>query len=101
MIGRIRFGYVCHPLRFDQIARACQQLHNSYYDLVAQGVQLFGGGGTYRLEDRTLVGDAIDPIEKQSVNANRIVLTLMNPWLVSTFHRVDVSALARESSDTV
>ena len=56
-----------HTLRFDQIARACQQLHGSLYDPVAQGVQLFGGGCRYRLEYWTLVGDAIDPIEKNTM----------------------------------
>ncbi len=32
-----------------------------FYDLVEQGVQLFGGGRTYRLEYWTLIGDAINP----------------------------------------
>ena len=61
--GRIRigFGHIHHTRLFDQIAKARQQLHDSFYDLVEQCVQLFGGGCTYRLEDRTLLGDAINP----------------------------------------
>ena len=30
----IGFGHVGHPLFFDQIAKACQQLHGSLYDLI-------------------------------------------------------------------
>ncbi len=30
-------------------------------------MQLFGGGCTYRLEDRTLIGDAINPIQKNTM----------------------------------
>ena len=67
IIGIIRFGHVSHPLLFNQIAQACQQLHGSLYDLVEQWVQLFGGGCTCRLEYWTLVGHAIDPIQKNTM----------------------------------
>ena len=30
-------------------------------------MQLFGDGRTYGLEDRTLIGDAIDPIQKNTM----------------------------------
>ncbi len=59
IIGLIRFGHVGDTLLFDQIVKACQQIHGSLWYLLEKGVQLFGGRCTYGLEDRSLIGKLV------------------------------------------
>ncbi len=67
---RIGIGRENHALFFNEIASTCQQIHDTFDDLIEQDLQLFDARRAHGMECRHIAGSAKDPIDHGAMQMN-------------------------------